>query len=53
MQSLFALWNAIAAFAAEPSVNHGYNVLNGFNTLIWGPPMILILLTLGIYFTIR
>lgn len=53
MQSLLALWNAMCAFAHHPSVNNGYDVLSGFNTIIWGPPMILVLLSLGIYFTIR
>ena len=53
MQSLTALWNAILAFITQPSVGNAYDILNGFNMLIWGPPMIIVLLALGIYFTIR
>jgi len=53
MQSLITLCQSISAFVTHPSVNNGYDVLNGFNALIWGPPMIIILLSLGIYFTVR
>lgn len=53
MQSLLNLWNALSAFLAEPSVQSAYDVMNGFNALIWGPPMIFLLLFLGIYFTVR
>jgi len=53
MQSLVALYQSILAFISQPSVSNGYDILNGFNALIWGPPMIIVLLTLGIYFTAR
>lgn len=53
MQSILGLWNAILAFFAAPSVESAYDLINGFNTLIWGPPMIFLLLFLGIYFTLR
>lgn len=53
MQSIVNLWNAITVFFTEPSVQSAYDVMNGFNALIWGPPMIFLLLFLGIYFTIR
>lgn len=53
MQSLTDLYHAVTAFLSSPGIQTGYNVLNGFNALIWGPPMIFLLLFLGIYFTIR
>lgn len=53
MESLQQLWTAVCAFATAPTLQHMYDVMNGFNTLVWGPPMIIILLFLGIYFTIR
>ena len=48
MQSLLNLWNALSAFLAEPSVQSAYDVMNGFNALIWGPPMIFLLLFLKV-----
>ena len=53
MQSIQQLWLALVAFVTGPSVHSAYDLMNGFNTLIWGPPMIIILLFLGIYFTVR
>ena len=53
MQSLSNLYHAVFSFVSSPSIQQGYDVLNGFNALIWGPPMIFLLLFLGIYFTIR
>lgn len=53
MHTLQQLWHALGAFLSSPSVEHGYDLLNGFNTLVWGPPMIIVLLALGIYFTVR
>lgn len=41
------------ALFAEPTLQHVYDVMNGFNALVWGPPMIFLLLFLGIYFTIK
>lgn len=53
MQSIQQLWTALGAFLTGPSVQSAYDVMNGFNSLVWGPPMIIILLSLGIYFTVR
>ena len=53
MESLTGLFSSIAAFLSAPSVHNAYEIMNAFNTLIWGPPMIILLLGLGIYFTIR
>ena len=53
MQSILDLWNAVTAFFTGPSVQTAYDLMNGFNALIWGPPMIFLLLFLGIYFTYR
>ena len=53
MQSIVTLWDAFLAFCTHPGVQTGYDVMNGFNALIWGPPMIILLLSLGVYFTIR
>ncbi|MCQ2410455.1 MAG: amino acid carrier protein [Elusimicrobiaceae bacterium] len=53
MQNLYNLWDVTCAFLSTPTLATGYNVLNAFNTLIWGPPMIFLLLFLGIYFTLR
>ena len=53
MQSLSFLGTAISAFFAHPSLQTTYDVMNAFNALIWGPPMIFLLLFLGIYFTIK
>ena len=53
MQSLTQLYHAILSFLSAPGIRQGYDVLNGFNALIWGPPMIFLLLFLGIYFTFR
>lgn len=53
MQSIQQLWTALGAFLTGPSVQSAYDLMNGFNSLVWGPPMIIILLSLGIYFTVR
>lgn len=53
MQSLSFLGTAISAFFAHPSLQTTYDVMNAFNALIWGPPMIFLLLFLGIYFTVK
>lgn len=53
MQSILDLWNAVSAFFSAPSVPTAYDLINGFNALIWGPPMIFLLLFLGIYFTVK
>ena len=53
MQTIQQLWLALVAFVTGPSVQSAYDLMNGFNTLVWGPPMIIILLFLGIYFTVR
>ena len=53
MQIIQQLWTALASFLMGPSVQSAYDLMNGFNSLVWGPPMIIILLSLGIYFTVR
>lgn len=53
MQSIVNLGNAAKAFFSAPSVQSAYDLMNGFNALIWGPPMIFLLLFLGIYFTVK
>ena len=53
MQLLTTLAQSLGAFFMHPSLHALYDVMNAFNTLVWGPPMICLLLFLGIYFTIR
>ncbi|WP_428055805.1 alanine/glycine:cation symporter family protein [Candidatus Avelusimicrobium alvi] len=53
MQIIQQLWTALASFLTRPSVQSAYDLMNGFNSLVWGPPMIIVLLFLGIYFTVR
>ena len=53
MESITGLLNSITAFFTAPSVHGAYDIMNAFNTLVWGPPMVIILLGLGIYFTFR
>lgn len=53
MQSVVNLWHAVTTFFSEPSVQNAYDLINDFNTLVWGPPMIFLLLFLGIYLTFR
>lgn len=53
MQIIQQLWTVLASFLTGPSVQSAYDLMNGFNSLVWGPPMIIILLSLGIYFTVR
>lgn len=53
MHLITQLYQAIASFFTSPSLEAAYHVLNAFNTLIWGPPMLILILALGIYFTIR
>ncbi len=53
MDALNQLAGACKALFHEPSLQSIYDVMNGFNALIWGPPMIFLLLFLGIYFTVK
>lgn len=53
MDALNQLAGACKALFQEPSLQNIYDVMNGFNALIWGPPMIFLLLFLGIYFTVK
>ncbi len=53
MQSISMLGAALSAFFTHPSLQTTYDVMNAFNALIWGPPMIFLLLFLGIYFTVK
>ncbi len=53
MDTVQQLAGAFRALFAEPSLQSLYDVMNGFNALIWGPPMIFLLLFLGIYFTVK
>ena len=53
MDAFNQLAGAFAALFHEPSLQSIYDVMNGFNALIWGPPMIFLLLFLGIYFTVK
>lgn len=53
MEIITQLGGALRAFFAQPSLQSLYDVMNGFNALIWGPPMIFLLLFLGIYFTVK
>ena len=53
MDTLTQLAGACKALFLEPSLQTFYDVMNGFNALIWGPPMIFLLLFLGIYFTVK
>lgn len=53
MQSITLLGQTLHTFFTSPNLHTGYQVLNAFNLLVWGPPMIFFLLSLGIYFTWR
>ena len=53
MDAFNQLAGACKALFHEPSLQSIYDVMNGFNALIWGPPMIFLLLFLGIYFTVK
>jgi len=53
MQSILTLYHSVCAFIHSPGVQTSYDAMNAFNALVWGPPMICLLLFLGIYFTIR
>ncbi|MBR4355624.1 MAG: sodium:alanine symporter family protein [Elusimicrobiaceae bacterium] len=53
MESLINLYHAVGAFFSSPNVSTAYQIMNEFNALIWGPPMIFFLLSLGIYFTFK
>ncbi len=53
MDTVQQLLGAFQAFVSAPSLQSLYDIMNGFNTLIWGPPMIFLLLFLGIYFTVK
>ncbi len=47
------LISSLRALCTSPSLQNLYDVMNGLNALIWGPPMIFFLLSLGIYFTVK
>ena len=51
MQLISSLWSCAKAFVTHPSLQNLYDVVNASNNLIWGPPMIILLFTLGLYFT--
>lgn len=53
MQMLITLGQSLGSLFTHPSLKTIYDVMNAFNALIWGPPMICVLLFLGIYFTIK
>lgn len=53
MDAITQLAGACKALFQAPSLQSFYDVMNGFNALIWGPPMIFLLLFLGIYFTVK
>lgn len=45
--------NALCTLCVHPSLQNLYEVVNDFNTMLWGPPMIFLLFSLGIYFTLK
>ena len=53
MDIFLQLTGACGRLFSNPSLQSFYDVINLFNALIWGPPMIFLLLSLGIYFTIK
>ncbi|MBP5429983.1 MAG: amino acid carrier protein [Elusimicrobiaceae bacterium] len=53
MDTITQLGSALSAFFAHPSLQTTYDAMNQFNALVWGPPMIFLLLFLGIYFTVK
>ena len=53
MQTLLSVFTSLGTFFSHPSLQSFYDVLNAFNTLVWGPPMICVLLSLGVYFTVK
>ncbi len=53
MDIFLQLTSACGRFFSDPSLQSFYDVMNYFNALIWGPPMIFLLLFLGIYFTFK
>ena len=53
MDIFLQLTGACGRLFSSPSLQSFYDVINLFNALIWGPPMIFLLLSLGIYFTIK
>jgi len=53
MSSISLLLEALKNLCVQPSLQNTYEVMNAFNSLIWGPPMIFLLLFLGIYFTVK
>ncbi len=53
MNIFVQLIDACGRLFSSPSLQSLYDVINLFNALIWGPPMIFLLLSLGIYFTIK
>lgn len=53
MNIFLQLIDACGRLFSSPSLQSFYDVMNLFNALIWGPPMIFLLLSLGIYFTLK
>ncbi|MBQ4493907.1 MAG: sodium:alanine symporter family protein [Elusimicrobiaceae bacterium] len=53
MEIFLQLINACVRLFSEPSLQSFYEVMTLFNALVWGPPMIFLLLFLGIYFTFK
>lgn len=53
MQLLLNVYHTAGAFISHPSLQSFYDIMNAFNMLVWGPPMIGLLLFLGIYFTFK
>lgn len=53
MSSITEMFQSLGAFFSAPSINSAYDAINAFNSFIWGPPMIGLLLILGVYFTVR
>lgn len=53
MNIFVQLLDACGRLFSSPSLQSFYDVMNLFNALIWGPPMIFLLLSLGVYFTLK
>ena len=53
MNIFLQMADAFGRLFSNPSLQNFYEVMNSFNALIWGPPMIFLLLSLGIYFTVK
>ena len=53
MQLISSLGICVKAFFLHPSFQGLYDVVNAFNNLVWGPPMIVLLFAMGFYFTCK